>query len=180
MSLCPRLLRLTLLVCAAPPCRRGPSPSSRSTLPGAAAQPPAQPSRPRRRPAPSRPSAPPAASRRQPSQARRRRRAAAQGPGGRQVNGQPIYLSELEVAQQALPQQYRSMPLATVFPALLDRIVDSKLVVADARKNKIDADPTFKKRLAFVDEQLPRTTGCSARSPGASRSRRCSSATWRS
>src|SRR5580704_9996057 len=27
------------------------------------------------------------------------------------VNGQPIRLSELEIAQQALPQQYRNMPL---------------------------------------------------------------------
>lgn len=70
------------------------------------------------------------------------------------VNGQPIYLSELEVAQQALPPQYRNMPLASVFPALLDRIVDSKLVVADARKNKVDADPAFKKRQAFVEDQL--------------------------
>jgi peptidyl-prolyl cis-trans isomerase C len=70
------------------------------------------------------------------------------------VNGQPIYLSELEVAQQALPPQYRNMPLASVFPALLDRIVDSKLVVADGKKNKIDADPAFKRRLAFVEDQV--------------------------
>ena len=70
------------------------------------------------------------------------------------VNGQPIYLSELEVAQQALPPQYRNMPLSSVFPALLDRIVDSKLVVADGKKNKIDADPTFKRRLAFVEDQV--------------------------
>jgi len=70
------------------------------------------------------------------------------------VNGQPIYLSELEVAQQALPPQYRTMPLASVFPALLDRIADSKLVVGDARKNKIEADPTFKKRMAFVEDQV--------------------------
>ena len=70
------------------------------------------------------------------------------------VNGQPIYLSELEVAQQALPPQYRNAPLASIFPALLDRIVDSKLVVTDARKNKVDADPAFKKRQAFVEDQL--------------------------
>ena len=45
------------------------------------------------------------------------------------INGQPIRLSELEVAQQALPPQYRNMPLQAVYPALLDRIIDSKLVV---------------------------------------------------
>ena len=42
------------------------------------------------------------------------------------VNGQPIYLSELEIAQQALPPQYRNMPLQSVFPALLERIINSQ------------------------------------------------------
>jgi peptidyl-prolyl cis-trans isomerase C len=70
------------------------------------------------------------------------------------VNGQQIHLSDLEVAQQSLPQQYRNMPLATVFPALLDRMVDSKLVEQDGRKNKVTDDPAFKKRMAFVEDQV--------------------------
>ena len=70
------------------------------------------------------------------------------------INGQPIRLSELDVAQQALPAQYRNMPLQAVFPALLDRIVDSKLVVQDGRKNKVGDDPAFKKRMVFVEEQV--------------------------
>lgn len=70
------------------------------------------------------------------------------------VNGQQIKLSELEVAQQALPPQYRNVPLQAVFGALLDRIVDSKLAVADARKNKIAEDLAFKRRIAFVEEQV--------------------------
>jgi peptidyl-prolyl cis-trans isomerase C len=78
----------------------------------------------------------------------------AKDPVVARVNGQPVYLSELEVAQQALPPQYRNIPLQSVYPALLDRIIDSKLVVADGKKNKVDVDPTFKKRLAFVEEQL--------------------------
>ena len=70
------------------------------------------------------------------------------------VNGQQIHLSELQVAQQSLPQQYRNVPLATVFPALLDRMVDSKLVEQDGRKNKVTDDPAFKKRMAFVEDQV--------------------------
>ncbi len=70
------------------------------------------------------------------------------------VNGQQIHLSELEIAQQSLPQQYRNMPLSAVFPALLDRIVDSKLVEQDGRKNKVTDDPAFKRRMAFVEEQV--------------------------
>ena len=70
------------------------------------------------------------------------------------VNGVPVRLSELEVAQQSLPPQYRSMPLQAVFPALLDRLVDSKLVVQEGKKNKVTEDPAYKKRLAFVEEQV--------------------------
>ncbi|MFI5000470.1 MAG: peptidylprolyl isomerase, partial [Reyranellales bacterium] len=70
------------------------------------------------------------------------------------INGQPVRLSELEVAQQALPPQYRNMPLQSVFPALLDRIIDSKLVVQDGRKNRVGDDPAFKKRMVFVEEQV--------------------------
>ncbi|MDP1837132.1 MAG: peptidylprolyl isomerase [Reyranella sp.] len=70
------------------------------------------------------------------------------------VNGVPVRLSELEVAQQSLPPQYRSMPLQAVFPALLDRLVDSKLVVQEGKKTKVTEDPAYKKRLAFVEEQV--------------------------
>ncbi len=70
------------------------------------------------------------------------------------VNGQQIHLSDLQIAQQSLPQQYRNMPLATVYPALLERMVDSKLVEQDGRKNKVTDDPAFKKRLAFVEDQV--------------------------
>lgn len=70
------------------------------------------------------------------------------------VNGQQVRLSELEIAQQSLPQQYRSMPLQAVFPALLERIIDSKLVVQEGKKTKTNEDPAFKKRMAFVEEQV--------------------------
>jgi peptidyl-prolyl cis-trans isomerase C len=71
-----------------------------------------------------------------------------------QPQGQAIRLSELEVAQQSLPQQYRNMPLQAVFPALLDRIIDSKLVVQEGKKSKVTEDPAFKKRMAFVEDQV--------------------------
>jgi peptidyl-prolyl cis-trans isomerase C len=70
------------------------------------------------------------------------------------VNGQPVRLSELEIAQQSLPQQYRNMPLQAVFPALLERLIDSKLVVQEGKKSKTNEDPAFKKRMAFVEEQV--------------------------
>src|SRR5262249_48137872 len=42
----------------------------------------------------------------------------------------------------------------SVFPALLDRIVDSKLVVQEGRKGKVTDDPAFKRRMAFVEDQV--------------------------
>jgi peptidyl-prolyl cis-trans isomerase C len=132
MSLSQRVLRTVVPLCAA------------VAFTGLAqAQQPAQPQTPpaAKPPAPTLKAPPPAAP-------------AAKDPVVATVNGQPIYLSELEVAQQALPPQYRSMPLASVFPALLDRIADSKLVVGDAKKNKVDTDPVFKRRLAFVEDQV--------------------------
>ena len=70
------------------------------------------------------------------------------------VNGAQVRLSDLEAAQQGLPAQYRNMPLQAVFPALLDRIIDSKMVVGEARKAKIQDDAAFKKRMAYVEEQV--------------------------
>jgi peptidyl-prolyl cis-trans isomerase C len=127
MSLRLRVLRITVLCCAVA-----------SLSPALAQQPPAQP-KPAPKPAQSTPSTtnPPL-----------------KDPVVAIVNGHPIKLSELEVAQQALPPQYRNVPLQGVFPALLDRMIDSKLVVADGRKNKVSDDPAFKKRMAFVEEQV--------------------------
>ena len=132
-----RTLRVTVLCCAVLA-----SPFLGS--PGAFAQQPATPAK----PAPAKPSGSPA----KPAQA-------TPAPGLKDpvvayVNGRPIKLSELEVAQQALPPQYRNVPLKSVFPALLDRIIDSKLVVAEGRKHKVGEDPAFKKRMAFVEEQV--------------------------
>jgi len=38
--------------------------------------------------------------------------------------------------------------------ALLDRIIDSKLVVQEGKKTKVNDDPAFKKRMAFVEDQV--------------------------
>jgi peptidyl-prolyl cis-trans isomerase C len=142
MSLCLRMLRVVVPLCAAvmlsdPALAQQPSQPQLAQTPPPAAKPAA-------------PAATPAAK----SAAPQLSAPATKDPVVATVNGQPIHLSELEIAQQALPPQYRNMPLASVFPALLDRIADSKLVVADARKNKIESDPTFKRRMAFVEDQV--------------------------
>jgi peptidyl-prolyl cis-trans isomerase C len=57
------------------------------------------------------------------------------------VNGAPIKRSELEAAQQTLPEQYREMPLEMIYDPLLDRLIDSRLLSAEAEKRKLGEDP---------------------------------------
>ena len=136
-----RPLRLFVLCCAA----------AAIAAPVSASSPPIR----RASPAPGPTLPPPSARRARPRKAGPGRGSPAdQGPVVATVNGQPIRLSELEVAQQSLPQQYRNMPLQAVFPALLDRIIDSKLVVQEGKKSKVTEDPAFKKRMAFVEDQV--------------------------
>jgi len=141
MSRCLRLLRV-IVVCGAAAAIGLPAGAQQPATPPPAAKPPA--------PAQPVQAAPPAQQPARPAQAN----PAPKDPVVAIVNGQQIRLSELEIAQQALPPQYRNMPIQAVFPALLDRIVDSKLVVADGRKNKITDDAAFKKRMAFVEDQV--------------------------
>ena len=142
MSHCLRPLRPIFLFCAAA-AMAGPVAAQQPAAPQAAPPPVAQAPAPAQKP-PAKPPAAAAAPAAQPLK----------DPVVATVNGQPIRLSELEIAQQALPQQYRNMPLQAVFPALLDRIVDSKLVVQEGKKNKVTDDPAFKKRMAFVEDQV--------------------------
>ncbi len=97
------------------------------------------------------PAAPPAA---KPPQAATPAAPVVKDPVVANINGQLIRMSDVETAQQSLPPQYRNMPLQAVFPALLDRLIDSKLVVLEGRKNKVQDDAAFKKRMAFVEEQV--------------------------
>jgi peptidyl-prolyl cis-trans isomerase C len=142
MSRCLRTLRPVVLFCAAvaivgPAWAQQPAPAP--ATPAKPAQAPAKPAQP---PAKSATPAPGTAA------------APAKDPVVAIVNGIQIHLSDLEVAQQGLPAQYRNMPLQAVFPALLDRIIDSKMVVQEARKAKVQDDAAFKKRMAFVEEQV--------------------------
>jgi peptidyl-prolyl cis-trans isomerase C len=143
-----RPLRPIVLFCAAA-AMAGPVAAQQPATPQAAPPPSAQAPAPQGAPAPAQkpPAKPPAAAAAPAAQPLK-------DPVVATVNGQPIRLSELEIAQQALPQQYRNMPLQAVFPALLDRIVDSKLVVQEGKKNKVADDPAFKKRMAFVEDQV--------------------------
>ena len=70
------------------------------------------------------------------------------------VNGQTIRLSDVQRQQATLPEQYRALPLHMIFPALLDQMVDRRLMIAEARKAEIQKSDEYKRRLADLEERL--------------------------
>lgn len=77
----------------------------------------------------------------------------AKNPVVARVNGVVIHRSEVLLARQDLPQQYRSLPLKMLYKPLLNQIVDRKLIAEAAEKEKLDHDPAVKRRLALAREQ---------------------------
>ena len=80
--------------------------------------------------------------------------AAAADPVVARVDGQPILRSEVLAAVESLPPQFRAMPIEAIFPALVGQLIDRKLVVAAAKKEKFETDADFKKRMAEVHDRV--------------------------
>ena len=63
------------------------------------------------------------------------------------VEGHPIYLSELGEAVQSLPEALRKMPFEVIYPLLLDRMIDHEALVLLARRQQLDDDPTVRRQI---------------------------------
>lgn len=63
------------------------------------------------------------------------------------VEGHPIYLSELGDAVQSLPESLRKMPFEVIYPLLLDRMVDHEALVLMARRKQLDDDPVVRRQI---------------------------------
>ncbi len=74
------------------------------------------------------------------------------------VAGEKIFRSDVELLYQTLPEQYRQMPMQMLFPQLVDRLVDRKLLVKAARDSNVEQDSGFKRQLAFVTDSLLQET----------------------
>jgi peptidyl-prolyl cis-trans isomerase C len=70
------------------------------------------------------------------------------------VDGTELHLSDLEAAQQSLPPQAQKMPLAQIYPMLLDRLVDGMLITEAGRKAHLDQDPEVQLRLKRYEDRL--------------------------
>ena len=68
------------------------------------------------------------------------------------VEGHPIYLSQLGRATRDLPENLRGLPFDTLYPVLLDRIVDHEALVTMARRGGLEDRPD-------VQEEIQAATG---------------------
>ncbi len=70
------------------------------------------------------------------------------------VNGAELRLSDVEAAQQALPPEAQKLPLAQIYPMLLQRLIDGMLVAEAGRKEHLDQDPEVVRRLKMFQDRL--------------------------
>jgi peptidyl-prolyl cis-trans isomerase C len=68
------------------------------------------------------------------------------------VDGTELHLSEVEAAQQSLPQAQK-LPLEQIYPVLLDRLVDGMLITEAGRKDHLDQDPELQRRLQRYEDR---------------------------
>jgi len=70
------------------------------------------------------------------------------------VDGTELHLSDVESAQQSLPPKVQKLPLAQIYPMLLDRLVDGMLITEAGRKDHLDQDPELQLRLKRYEDRL--------------------------
>jgi peptidyl-prolyl cis-trans isomerase C len=70
------------------------------------------------------------------------------------VNGVELHLSDVEAAQQSLPPEAQKMPLAQIYPMLLERMIDGMLVTEAGRAEHLDQNPEVQRRLKLLEDRL--------------------------
>ncbi len=70
------------------------------------------------------------------------------------VRGEEIHMSDVIALRDHLTEKYRDLPLEVMFPVLLERLIDQKLIAIEARESGIESDPEVRKRIARLRERL--------------------------
>jgi peptidyl-prolyl cis-trans isomerase C len=83
--------------------------------------------------------------------------AAAADPVVAKVNGQPIHLSDLQAAVQSLPPDAHNMPATTLFPMLLEQMIDGRALVIEARKAGLQDDPAVHRQMDEAADRVLQT-----------------------
>lgn len=70
------------------------------------------------------------------------------------VNGTAVNRSEIETFQRTLPPQFQQLPMEVLYPALLERAVNMKLIYEAGRKEKLEAQDEVKRRVQQFEERV--------------------------
>lgn len=74
------------------------------------------------------------------------------------VDGTAIKRSEVEATLRRLPAQYRQMPLEQIFDPLVERVIDSKLLVAEAKRRELEQEPAVQAEIARARDDVLRSS----------------------
>lgn len=75
-------------------------------------------------------------------------------PVAARVNGEEIKKSDVMREMAALPPQLQQIPVDRLYPQLLERMIDQRLIVAEATKAKMNESADFKDRLKHAEERI--------------------------
>jgi peptidyl-prolyl cis-trans isomerase C len=70
------------------------------------------------------------------------------------VDGTPIRRSDVIAVQRNLPAQFQQVPIELLFPAVIERLIDAKLLANAGKKERLQDDPDVKRQLAEFEERL--------------------------
>ena len=70
------------------------------------------------------------------------------------IEGHQIVLSELGRAERGLPENLRHLPFDSIYPVLLDRMIDHEALVIMARHRGLEDNPIVKKRMQEAAERV--------------------------
>ena len=73
------------------------------------------------------------------------------------VDGKPILLSDVKDAVQTLPPNAQSLPPQTLYPMLLDQMIDGRALVAEAQRTGLDKDPAVQRQVVAAEDQALET-----------------------
>lgn len=80
--------------------------------------------------------------------------AAAANPVVATVNGAKIMRSDVEAARGQLPEQYRNLPMEQLYQPILNQLIRTKVLSAQARADKLHETDTYKRRVDLIAERL--------------------------
>ncbi len=72
------------------------------------------------------------------------------------VNGERIFKSEVLATYRTLPREIRERGLETIYPLLLERMIDGRLMTIHGRLNNLAEDPEVKARLRIAEDRIIR------------------------